>query len=154
MIVQIESAYVRLTYPAMAKRAVLVGCNYPGTESELKGCVNDVMSMRSILTSRFGFDEADIVVLVDTDESFEQPTHLNIMAHLNALITGSEPGDVLVFHFSGHGTRVRPASWDANHAIASDLLGIKTYTFFEPLHVCRSVVLCCFLVLFCFVEPI
>jgi len=103
----------------MAKRALLVGCNYPGTESELKGCVNDVAAMRTILTSHFGFDEANIVVLVDTDENAEQPTHANILSKLQGLIAGAEPGDILVFHFSGHGTRVRDANLNQLLALIS-----------------------------------
>lgn len=92
----------------MAKRALLVGCNYPGTKVELHGCVNDVKRMHATLTSRYGFDESEILVLVDTDESGMQPTGANIRSCLAKLIRGTEGGDVLVFHYSGHGTQVPP----------------------------------------------
>lgn len=39
----------------MARRALLCGCNYPGTNAELRGCINDCMAMRALLTEHFGF---------------------------------------------------------------------------------------------------
>jgi hypothetical protein len=73
---------------------------------ELHGCANDVKRMHATLTSRFGFDESDILVLLDTDQSGMQPTGANIRSCLAKLIRGTEEGDVLVFHYSGHGTQV------------------------------------------------
>ncbi|CAM6018907.1 unnamed protein product [Sphagnum balticum] len=92
----------------MAKRALLVGCNYPGTKCELHGCANDVRRMRTTLVERFGFDESDILVMLDTDPSTPQPTGANIRSSLNKLINSVQPGDALVFHYSGHGTQVPP----------------------------------------------
>ncbi|KAK4753099.1 hypothetical protein SAY87_021897 [Trapa incisa] len=62
----------------MAKKAVLIGCNYPGTKAELKGCINDVKRMYRCLTERYGFSDEDITVLIDADESYVQPTGKNI----------------------------------------------------------------------------
>ncbi|CAK9212695.1 unnamed protein product [Sphagnum troendelagicum] len=92
----------------MAKRALLVGCNYPGTKCELHGCANDVRRMRTTLVERFGFDESDILVMLDTDPSTPQPTGANIRSSLNKLINSVQPGDALVFHYSGHGTQLPP----------------------------------------------
>jgi len=91
----------------MGKRALLVGCNYPGTKVELHGCANDVKRMYKTLVTRFGFAESDILVLLDTNPSGVQPTGANIRSYLNKLIRGVQPGDLLVFHYSGHGTQVR-----------------------------------------------
>ncbi|CAM6026458.1 unnamed protein product [Sphagnum balticum] len=90
----------------MAKRALLVGCNYPGTQCELKGCVNDVDRMRVLLVQRFGFRNDEILQLVDDDPSSRQPTGANIRQCLAKLIQGVRPGDAIVFHFSGHGTQI------------------------------------------------
>ncbi|XP_021299552.1 metacaspase-5 [Herrania umbratica] len=90
----------------MAKKAVLIGCNYPGTKAELKGCINDVRRMYKCLTERYGFSEEDINVLIDTDESFTQPTGKNIRRALSDLVRSAEPGDFLFVHYSGHGTRL------------------------------------------------
>ena len=103
----------------MAKRALLVGCNYPGTKVELHGCANDVKRMHATLTSRFGFDESDVLVLLDTDQSGMQPTGQNIRSCLGKLIAGTEPGDILVFHYSGHGTQVIRLNHDKKEVIMS-----------------------------------
>eukprot|EP00253_Pinus_taeda_P000779 PITA_00779 len=93
----------------MAKRkyAVLVGCNYPNTENELQGCVNDVMRMQHALIHRFGFAKRNINLLIDTDEAYTKPTGENIRAALLAMIRRAKSGDVLFFHYSGHGTLAR-----------------------------------------------
>ncbi|CAI9773200.1 unnamed protein product [Fraxinus pennsylvanica] len=90
----------------MAKKAVLIGCNYPGTKAELKGCINDVRRMYKCLIERYGFSKDDIAVLIDTDDSFRQPTGRNIRKALADLVRSAEPGDYLFVHYSGHGTRL------------------------------------------------
>lgn len=90
----------------MGKKAVLIGCNYPGTKAELKGCVNDVRKMYNCLLERYGFSEEDITVLIDTDDSYTQPTGRNIRRALSDLLRSGEPGDFLFVHYSGHGTRL------------------------------------------------
>ncbi|KAI3966013.1 hypothetical protein MKX01_010970 [Papaver californicum] len=98
----------------MAKRAVLVGCNYQGTKAELKGCINDVKRMHQSLVDRYGFAEEDITVLIDTDDSYIQPTGKNIRKAVLDLIRSGEPGDVLFFHYSGHGTRLPAETGEAD----------------------------------------
>ncbi|MCO5582930.1 hypothetical protein L7F22_036833 [Adiantum nelumboides] len=90
----------------MVKRAVLVGCNYPASKAELQGCVNDVNRIHKCLIERFGFAKSDISVLIDTDSSYMQPTGANIRSALEKLVASTKPGDVLFFHYSGHGVRV------------------------------------------------
>lgn len=90
----------------MGKKAVLIGINYPGTKAELKGCINDVRRMYRCLIDRYGFSPDDITVLIDTDESYIQPTGKNIRWVLNDLVRSAEPGDFLFVHYSGHGTRL------------------------------------------------
>lgn len=90
----------------MAKKALLIGCNYPGTNAELKGCVNDVKRMYRSLVDRYGFSEKDITVLIDTDDSYTQPTGKNIRAALSNLVQSAKAGDILFVHYSGHGQRL------------------------------------------------
>ncbi|CAH2067886.1 unnamed protein product [Thlaspi arvense] len=90
----------------MAKKAVLIGINYPGTKAELRGCVNDVRRMHKCLVDRFGFSERNITELIDTDDSSTKPTGKNIRRALLDLVESAESGDVLVVHYSGHGTRL------------------------------------------------
>ncbi|TVT99582.1 hypothetical protein EJB05_55010, partial [Eragrostis curvula] len=93
--------------------ATLVGCNYAGTPHELRGCINDVLAMRDLLVSRFGFAPGDVAVLTDDDArgggaGVQLPTGANIKRALADMVARAAPGDVLFFHYSGHGTLVPP----------------------------------------------
>lgn len=87
------------------KLALLVGINsYPQTKrfSNLEGCLNDVELQRQLLIHRFGFNPSDIKELKDAEATRE-----GILTAFNEhLIKQAKPGDVVVFHFSGHGSRV------------------------------------------------
>jgi len=95
----------------MAKYALLVGINYTGTKSELRGCINDVEAMRNYLVSKRGYSVDHITVL--TDHTSVQPTGANIMAELEKLVQRSCSSDTaegaaeLWFHYSGHGSQTR-----------------------------------------------
>jgi len=90
----------------MARRAVCVGINaYP--TAPLRNCVADAMLMRRLLVE-MGFDRNDeIRALFDGDG-----TRNNILTLLAWLVEGAQPGDVLVFTYSGHGTRIRDLNGD------------------------------------------
>ncbi|MGH2542511.1 MAG: caspase family protein [Ardenticatenaceae bacterium] len=92
----------------MAKKAFLVGINtFTRPTYRLRGCINDTIAMKENLTSYFGFEEDEIKVVHDQDA-----TRKGIRGGLNWLIEGAQPGDVLVFHFSSHGTQVPDDSED------------------------------------------
>ncbi|OEL26841.1 Metacaspase-9 [Dichanthelium oligosanthes] len=89
--------------------ATLVGCNYAGTPNELRGCINDVLAMRDTLVARFGFASRDITVLTDDHDDGSGgvlPTGANIKRALADMVARAAPGDLLFFHYSGHGTLV------------------------------------------------
>ncbi|KAL3533311.1 hypothetical protein ACH5RR_006832 [Cinchona calisaya] len=88
------------------KLAVLVGCNYPNTKNALHGCHNDVLAMRDVLINRFRFDSKNIELLTDKPGSLVMPTGANIMKALHQMVDQAQPGDVLYFHYSGHGTLI------------------------------------------------
>ncbi|KAJ4978290.1 hypothetical protein NE237_009070 [Protea cynaroides] len=91
--------------------ATLVGCNYFNTRNELYGCINDVLAIREVLINRFGFHPNNIQLLTDEADSPVKPTGANIKKVLTQMIDQAEEGDVLYFHYSGHGTRVpRPGN--------------------------------------------
>lgn len=83
----------------MNKRAFIVGCNYPNTPNELHGCVNDANAMEAVLRDHYSFTQ--IHKILDNNA-----TTANIKAGLNWLVSGAQPGDVLVFHYSGHGSQI------------------------------------------------
>lgn len=87
----------------MKKRALLVGINrYPDPENALRGCLNDVRQVGDLLRGHFGFGGNGSVRLL-TDR---QATTAAIVVGLHWLVDDAEPGDVLVFHYSGHGSQV------------------------------------------------
>jgi hypothetical protein len=90
-----------LAQPTARKLALLVGVDkYP--DSPLHGCVTDVDLQRELLIYRFGFVPSDILTLTDA-----QATRDNIeTAFVTHLSEQAKPGDVVVFHFSGCGSRV------------------------------------------------
>ncbi|MEB3181989.1 MAG: caspase family protein, partial [Nostocaceae cyanobacterium] len=94
-----------LAQPTSRKLALLVGINqYPTSQRflRLRGCGNDVELQRQLLIHRFGFNPKNIKILTD-----KQATRANILeAFEEHLVKQAKPGDVVVFHFSGHGSRV------------------------------------------------
>lgn len=90
------------------KRALLVGINYPGTPSQLNGCVNDVILMTSLLIQQFGFtDPMNRRILTDNSATTSE-----ILRRLNWLVDGAQPGDSLYFHYSGHGSQMIDKDYD------------------------------------------
>jgi hypothetical protein len=83
------------------KLALLVGIN-EYSDQPLRGCVNDIELQRQLLIHRFGFNPKDIHTLTDG-----QATRQGILAAFEEyLIRQAKPGDVVVYHYSGHGSRV------------------------------------------------
>jgi Caspase domain/Domain of unknown function (DUF4384) len=106
------------------KLALLVGINeYQNGISRLEGCVYDVQLQKHLLTHRFGFDpEKDIVTLTDA-----QATRQNILtAFKQHLIDQAKPGDIVVFHFSGHGSRVIDPDKDHKSGLNSTLVPVDS----------------------------
>ncbi|MBA0586551.1 metacaspase-3 [Gossypium raimondii] len=88
------------------KRALLCGLNYYGKPYGLKGSINDVKCMRYLLVEKLGFPIDSILMLTeDEKDPYKIPTKQNIRKGLKWLVYGCQPGDSLVFHFSGHGDR-------------------------------------------------
>jgi metacaspase-1 len=83
------------------KLALLVGINNYASQP-LEGCLNDVDLQRNLLIHRFGFNPKDILVLPDA-----KATRQGILTAFDEhLIKQAKPGDVVVYHYSGHGSRI------------------------------------------------
>ncbi len=90
-------------------RALLVGINYVGTPNELYGCINDVLNVESQLRTFFpGSTEYRLL----TDNTPMKPTRTNMLASINWLMSGLQPGENVFFHYSGHGGRIRDTNGD------------------------------------------
>ena len=92
------------------KRALTVGINYPGQAAELRGCVNDSNMVVDILKTRFGFVDSEITQVLDNDA-----TTARMKAELAKLVDGARAGDVLFFHYSGHGSQMIDRSDDDDY---------------------------------------
>ncbi|CBH14817.1 metacaspase 5, putative [Trypanosoma brucei gambiense DAL972] len=90
-------------------KALFIGINYTGSSAQLGGCVNDVMHMLQTL-QRIEFPISECCILVD-DRRFPNftamPTRENIIKYMAWLVYDVRPGDVLFFHFSGHGAETK-----------------------------------------------
>jgi len=90
-------------YGAGNRWAVLVGINEHEDRAnygQLHVCVKDVHTIREQLVAG-GFDSARIRLL--TDDTPELPTRDNILVALKAVADATEPDDLLLFYYSGHG---------------------------------------------------
>jgi len=90
------------------KRALLIGCDYVGTQYQLSGCINDVENIQTKLKSQYGFN--NIVIMTDNTE--KKPTKANILEELKNLLTSANSGDKLFLSFSGHGFKMKDTSGD------------------------------------------
>ena len=92
-----------LAQPSGRKLALLVGINkYPGNIS-LAGCLTDVELQKELLIHRFGFKAGDILTLTDSQANREDIE----TAFVEHLTKQAKAGDVVVFHFSGYGSRLQ-----------------------------------------------
>ena len=92
------------------KWALIVGINsYPTPKlSDLAGCINDAQRMRALLVGKFGFPTENVLVLTDEDATREGI----LDAFQNHLIANAERDDIVVFHYSGHGSQMKDVSGD------------------------------------------
>lgn len=90
-------------------KSLLIGINYEGTRAKLRGCVNDAKNMMTLL-QRNGFPNDGSHMLLLSDERNRgreyQPTVENILKAIKWFMNDVRTGDVLFFHFSGHGGQV------------------------------------------------
>jgi len=114
------------------KYALLVGINkYQHPGNDLLGCVNDVINLRNILITVFGFDPNNIIVLTDSEA-----TRSNTLDNLKWLV--QHENSELVYQNSSHGSYVLdlngdeidgydeiliPYDHDWNNPLTDDILG-------------------------------
>ncbi|MEI6639111.1 MAG: caspase family protein [Chlorobium sp.] len=91
----------------MTKKALLVGINdYAPVGAggpDLRGCVNDVQDMANTLSVLDIVPASPTTMRILTDA---RATRGTIMSGLKWLTTGAKSGDLLIFHYSGHGSQV------------------------------------------------
>ena len=93
------------------KKALLIGCNYDNTPSQLYGCIDDIVNMRNVLVDVYAYDPANIIMLRD-DYPNNKPTRANMIAALNTIVKDSANCEEIWIHYSGHGSQVRDVNSD------------------------------------------
>ena len=116
------------------KYAIIVGISdYPGTINDLQYCDEDARDMVTALTDLYGYNETNIISLIDdesTNSSTLNASFDNIYNAINAtkerVAADPSPGqDEVVFFFSGHGANGKWPYDDAQDKLQRvDLNGI------------------------------
>ncbi|MFH0895619.1 MAG: caspase family protein [Bacteroidota bacterium] len=70
--------------------------------TNLDGCVNDVLAVKEVLTTRFGFPDKNIKLVLDQEASRK-----GILDAFENLISTAKKGDVVVIYYAGHGSQVQ-----------------------------------------------
>jgi hypothetical protein len=81
-----------------------------GHWQSLRGPSEDVAAMHVLLREKFGFEDSGIRVLDQKDATRE-----GILAALDRLVAETKPGDLVVFYYSGHGSRRLDTLSSKNH---------------------------------------
>jgi hypothetical protein len=93
----------------MRKRALLVGINdfHKNWITPLRGCVNDVIAVRSILKDFFGYTNSMIHCVTGY-----RATKQLVLTRLAYLVDWAQPGDHVTFLMSSHGSQIRDRHGD------------------------------------------
>lgn len=83
----------------------------------LSGCESDIRAMRQLLTSRFGFEERNAVLLIN-----EQATRQAITDAWRALTEQTQAGDTVFIQYSGHGSQMRDVHGDEEDGMDETIL--------------------------------
>lgn len=96
-----------LAMPALGdepvKRALLIGIDDYLAVTDLRGAVNDVELVQDILIGKFDMPPENILTLTN-----DKATRLGILTAIeDHLIAPATEGDVIILHYSGHGSQMR-----------------------------------------------
>jgi hypothetical protein len=109
---------------AATQRALLIGVsNYEANLPALAGARNDVMIIRELLVRKYGFDRSNIRTLVD-----EQATRASIFSAVAELSKQSAPDDIVLIHFSGHGSQAPDTNGDEEDGLDETILPYDSRT--------------------------
>lgn len=103
----------------MRRHALLIGINdySRGYFPDLQGCINDVRLMERVLRERYGFGEGDITRLENSEA-----TRQAILDQLARLEREVRPDDIVVVHYSGHGSVMTDREGDSPSGVDETLV--------------------------------
>lgn len=88
-------------------RVLSIGINYVGTESQLNGCVNDVINLKNSISTK-----SHVILSELSHDQNLIPTRANIIRAIAEFVSGVGPNDKLLFQYSGHGSYTRDYNGD------------------------------------------
>jgi hypothetical protein len=98
------AVFLSHTSPAQAERYALLAAvedySHAGAPN-LPGCSTDLKGMHEMLTGKLGFPSANVRTLIN-----REATKDGVLRELDSLVSKAQPGDSVVFYFSGHGGQV------------------------------------------------
>lgn len=84
--------------------ALCIGINnYPGSDMDLSGCVNDARDWARMFRAR----EFSVATLYDN-----KATHASMLKAFKGIVTKAVAGDIVAIQYSGHGTYIKDTSGD------------------------------------------
>ncbi|XP_017235750.1 metacaspase-2 isoform X2 [Daucus carota subsp. sativus] len=112
--IQQVTAHTSNAQPAYGrKKAVVCGVSYLGQKNYLEASSSDARSIKDFLVNNLKFPEASIFLLTEDEEDPSRiPTRINIFRALKWLVESCQPGDSLVFYYTGHGSKERDFDGD------------------------------------------
>lgn len=109
----------------MTRKALLCGVNAYDSVP-LRGCVNDVHNLQGVLLDRYGFQPQQVRLLLDAD-----CVKSTLLEGWRWLTEGASPGDVLLFHFSGHGSYI-PDTEGEEEDLRDEITCLQNFAFDDP----------------------
>ncbi|KAI9342334.1 peptidase C14, caspase domain-containing protein [Obelidium mucronatum] len=106
------------------KKALLIGINYAGTDSELSGCINDALNLKDFIVQNYGYNPSPETMLMLTDDNPNpqfQPTYKNLVSAFAWLVSNTKPGDELFLSYSGHGGQIEDNDGDRESGLDNTL---------------------------------
>ena len=87
------------------KIALLIGCNYTYTTTNLHNCTTDVLQMKGLLIDSYQYDPSNIILLRD-DDQWNMPTKNTILTYIKNIIENSYNYSEIWIHYVGHGSDI------------------------------------------------
>jgi hypothetical protein len=109
----------------MTHKALLCGIN-AYRDIPLRGCVNDALNIQDVLLKNFAFQADNIRLLLD-----QECIKSGLLEAWQWLTQGAVAGDVLLFHFSGHGSYI-PDKDGEEEDLQDEITCLQNFAFDDP----------------------
>src|SRR5688500_18027468 len=111
------------------RRALLIGIDeYLHPEvSDLSGCVNDIRLMSRVLQENFRFPGGNVRTIENAEA-----TRAAILAAMDQLVEETQANEVVVIHYSGHGSQMTDREGDEPDGLDETIVAHDSGRFGNP----------------------